>query len=195
MRSPPFCGTPLFLHQITNHQIKKCAAHLSAAALFPCTNPKKLQKCHKPTNQKMRSPPFCGTPLFLHQITNHQITKMRSPPNQKNAQPTCLRLPSLPAPNNKPPNHKNAQPTKSKECAAYLSAAALSPCTKSKTTKSQTTKSQKCAAHQIKKNAQPTCLQLPSLPAPPLGPPLLALPCGARTRPAAHSSARTNTHT
>ena len=120
---PPYfpAPTPKNYKNVTNQQIKKCAAHLSAARLFSCTKLQttKSQKCAAHQIKRMRSLPVCGCPLSLHQITNHQITKMRSPPNQKNAQPTCLRLPSLPAPNqkprnHKPPNHKNAQPTKSK---------------------------------------------------------------------------------
>ena len=103
----------------------------------------------------MRSPPVCGYPLSLHQITNHkdtnhQITKLRSPPNQKNAQPTCLQPPYFPAPT--PKNYKNVTNQQIKKCAAHLSAARLFSCTKSQTTKS--------------KNAQPTCLQPPYFPAP-----------------------------
>ena len=104
----------------------------------------------------MRSPPVCGYPLSLHQITNHkdtnhQITKLRSPPNQKNAQPTCLQPPYFPAPT--PKNYKNVTNQQIKKCAAHLSAARLFSCTKL-----QTTKSQKCAAHQIKRmRSLPVC--------------------------------------
>jgi hypothetical protein len=128
MRSPPVCSRLISLHQpqkITKmsqtNKLKNAQPTFLRHASFPAPN-------HKPPNQKMRSPPVCSRLISLHQP--QKITKMSQTNKSKNAQPTFLRHASFPAPNYKPPNHKNAQPTKSKECAAYLSAAALSPCTK-----------------------------------------------------------------